>query len=65
LVYKTAREKGFTGSMDTLLDLLGNIRLGTVIEDTGKKANRKQSTSSKRWIVLKKARCRFRNHESA
>lgn len=41
LIYKTAREKGFTGTIDTLLDLLGNIRLGTVIEDTGKKGKPK------------------------
>ena len=41
LIYKTAREKGFTGSIDTLLDLLGNIRLGTIIEDTGKKGKPK------------------------
>ena len=41
LIYKTAREKGFTGSMDTLLDMLGNIRLGTIIEDTGKKGRPK------------------------
>lgn len=41
LIYKTAREKGFTGSIDTLLSLLENIRLGTVIEDTGKKGKPK------------------------
>lgn len=41
LIYKTAREKGFAGSIDTLLDLLGNIRLGTIIEDTGKKGKPK------------------------
>ena len=41
LIYKTAREKGFTGSMDTLLDILENIRLGTIIEDTGKKGRPK------------------------
>lgn len=41
LIYKTAREKGFTGTIDTLLDLLGNIRLGTVIEETGKKGKPK------------------------
>ena len=41
LIYKTAREKGFTGSMDTLLDKLGNIRLGTIVEDTGKKGRPK------------------------
>lgn len=41
IIYKASREKGFTGSIDTLLDILGNIRLTTMIEDTGKKGRPK------------------------
>lgn len=41
LIYKEARAKGFTGSMDTLLDKLTNIRLGVMIEDNNKRGNRK------------------------
>lgn len=41
LIYKTVKGRGFNGSMDTLLDKLSNIRLGTILENTGKKGKPK------------------------
>jgi transposase len=40
IVWREARSKlGFTGTLDNLLDILNNIRLGIVLEDFGKKGN--------------------------
>jgi transposase len=41
LIYKSAKDKGFKGSMDLLLDKLSNIRLGTLLENTGKQGKPK------------------------
>lgn len=41
LIYRDAVEKGFKGSMDSLLDKLSGIRLGTIIENTGKSGRSK------------------------
>lgn len=42
LILKQVRKKaGFTGTMDTLLNKLVNVRLGTLIEETGKKGKPK------------------------
>ena len=40
LIYKEARE-GFEGGMPSMLDKLTSIRLGTLIEDTGKRSVKK------------------------
>lgn len=42
IVWKEARQKaGYTGSLDSLLDTLNNIRLGTMLEVSKKKGNPK------------------------
>ncbi len=41
IAFKMAKDKGFNGTMDTFLDSLSKIRLGTILECTDKKGRPK------------------------
>ena len=41
IAFKTAKDKGFKGTMDSFLDSLSKIRLGTILESTNKKGRPK------------------------